>query len=795
MLLYSIRILWKNKLFSSINVIGLTFGLTAAIWLMLFLKNELTYDQHFQDHERIFRVSHILKAPGVEFNTAYSVSELPEKMQDEIPGIESFVRFGFINEPNIVYQNNNYQQDQMYYTDPSLFDVFDLTLIAGNEQSALNSPGAVIISRSVKERLFGNDSGLNQVIEIDGEERQVTAVFEDLPKNTHFKFDVLISGVGIREFAIQDGVFNSEAFWNPDCMNFIKLEKGATKENVISNFEPLNEKYYMPFGNQIGGSHQLRLENILEIHYNSESIDDDFARGNRTNLYVFTAVGIAILLLACINYINLSTARAGLRAKEIGIRKVLGTHINGLRASLLMESIVQVVFAFLLSSLTTWLLINYSPLQQWLGVNFEFTLFQNPSLLLVTFGVVLLTGIISGLYPAIYLSQIKTVSALKGNWSAGKSGKMLRQGLVLFQFVISVAVLLSTLLMKDQIKFLQNKDLGFAKDQVILISTPDSVAQSRYLSLKNELETFPAIQSVTSSPFIVGKGFGQMVFKAEVGGEKKQVEFKFLNGDADYLETFGIELAEGKGYSKEGTRQNAGFIINETAAKVIGWDNPVGERIGFFHQDDLGEVIGVMKDFNHISLHNPIEPLILVYNPNPGRNLIIRFTQDQDGQAVEALQAAWDEQLPNYSLEYSYLNARLKEQYDADVSQNKLVGSMTLLCVIISLIGLTGLTAFNIDQRRKEIGIRKVLGALPKQIVQMIFSGTFRLLILASIIATPLAYWAISQWSQNFEYRTSINILLIFAGLATAILLTFVLVGSLVLRSTQKNPVESLRHE
>lgn len=795
MLRYTLRILWKNRLFSSINVIGLTFGLTAALWLLLFLKNELTYDQHFADHERIYRVSHILKAPGVEFNTAYSVSELPEKMQAEIPGIESFVRFGFINEPNIVYQNTNYQQERMYYTDPSLFEVFDINLLAGNENSALSSPGSVILSHSVKERLFGNESALNQVIKIDGQERQVTAVFEDLPKNTHFKFDVLISGVGVREFAIQDGVFNSEAFWNPDCMNFIKLEKGATRESIISNFEPLNEKYYMPFGNQINGSHQVRLENIADIHYSTERIDDDFAKGNSTNLYVFTAVGIAILLLACINYINLSTARAGLRAKEIGIRKVLGTHINRLRASLLLESLVQVIFSFFLSILTTWLLITYSPLQQWLGANFEFTLFQNSSLLLITLVVVLVTGIISGLYPALYLSQIKTVSALKGSWSAGKSGKMLRQGLVLFQFVISIAVLLATLLMKDQIKFLQNKDLGFAKDQVILISTPDSVAQNKYQSLKNELTSYPAVRAVTSSPFVVGEEFGQMVFKAQVGEERKQVEFKFLNGDADYLEAFGIELADGKSYSKDLNRGNAQFIINETAAKVIGWENPVGQRLGFFHQEELGEVIGVMKDFNHISLHNPIEPLILVYNPNPGRNLIVRFNQGQDAQAIEALQAVWNEQLPNYPLEYSYLNARLKEQYDADVSQNKLVGSMTLLCVIISLIGLTGLTAFNIDQRRKEIGIRKVLGALPTQIVQLIFSGTFKLLLLASLIATPVAYWAISQWSQNFEYQTTIDLLLIIVGVATAIALTFVLVGSLVLNTTRKNPVEALRQE
>jgi putative ABC transport system permease protein len=795
MLKFALRILWKNRLFSLLNVVGLTFGLAATIWLVMFLQNELTFDQHFNNHERIYRVSHVLSAPGVEFNTAYSASELMPKMKEELPGIESFSRFGFVGQPEIKYNNQSFSQERMYYTDPTVFDIFNLNLLIGNSETALKDPNAVIISKSVNDKLFGDELGLNETIRIDNRDLKVTGVYEDLPKNTHFELDVLIAGIQTREFAMQDGVFNSEVLWNADGLNYVLLEEGTTKEDILAKFAPFNEKYYMPFGNQINGNHKLRLQQLSSIHYDKESIDDDFAKGNPTNLLVFSSVGLAMLFLACINYINLATARAGLRAKEIGIRKVLGTNVNSLRASLLTESLVQSIVSYLLAIVMVWALISHSPLQSWLGVSFDFTLFKNPPLLLGTLAIVLLTGLIAGIYPAFYLSQIKSVSALKGTWTASKSGQMVRQGLVLFQFVISIGVLLSTLLMKDQISFIQNKDMGFEKDQVMMITTSDSVTQSRYSAMKNTLETYPMIENVTSSNFLVGSDIGQIVFKVEKDGEMKQMEFKYIHGGVDYLKTFGIPLAEGTFFTKDETSGNAKFVINETAAREIGWDQPVGKKLGFFHQQEPGQVIGVMRDFNHFSLHNPIEPLVFVYNPNPGRHLIVRFNQNQASEALKAVEAVWNEQLPNYPFEYSFLNDRLSTLYEADRTQSKLITFMTLLCSIISLIGLIGLTAFNIDQRRKEIGIRKVLGAMSPQIVGLMYSGTFRLLLIASVIAVPLAYLGIDKWSQNFEYQTGINFGLIALGVGAALVLTFILVGSLVFNSAQKNPVKTLRQE
>ena len=795
MLKFALRILWKNRLFSLLNVVGLTFGLAATIWLVMFLQNELTFDQHFNNHERIYRVSHVLSAPGVEFNTAYSASELMPKMKEELPGIESFSRFGFVGQPEIKYNNQSFSQERMYYTDPTVFDIFNLNLLIGNSETVLKDPNAVIISKSVNDKLFGDELGLNETIRIDNRDLKVTGVYEDLPKNTHFEFDVLIAGIQTREFAMQDGVFNSEVLWNADGLNYVLLEEGTTKEDILAKFAPFNEKYYMPFGNQINGNHKLRLQQLSSIHYDKESIDDDFAKGNPINLLVFSSVGLAILFLACINYINLATARAGLRAKEIGIRKVLGTNVNSLRASLLTESLVQSIVSYLLAIVMVWALISNSPLQSWLGVSFDFTLFQNPPLLLGTLAIVLFTGLIAGIYPAFYLSQIKSVSALKGTWTASKSGQMVRQGLVLFQFIISIGVLLSTLLMKDQISFIQNKDMGFEKDQVMMITTSDSVTQSRYTAMKNTLETYPMIENVTSSNFLVGSDIGQIVFKVEKDGEMKQMEFKYIHGGVDYLKTFGIPLAEGTFFTKDETSGNAKFVINETAARKIGWDQPVGKKLGFFHQQEPGQVIGVMRDFNHFSLHNPIEPLVFVYNPNPGRHLIVRFNQNQASEALKAVEAVWNEQLPNYPFEYSFLNDRLSTLYEADKTQSKLITFMTLLCAIISLIGLIGLTAFNIDQRRKEIGIRKVLGAMSPQIVGLMYSGTFRLLLIASVIAVPLAYLGIDKWSQNFEYQTGINFGLIALGVGAALVLTFILVGSLVFNSAQKNPVKTLRQE
>lgn len=795
MLKFALRVLWKNRLFSFLNIFGLTLGLSAVIWLVLFLQNELTYDQHHPNHERVYRVSHLFQAPGVEFNTAYTASELNPMLKEEFPEVESYARFRSLEVPEIEFNQQVFRQDQMYMSEQGAFDIFGINLLVGNPANALSEPNSIIISKSVKDKIFGDDPGIDEILQVRGRDFKVTGVFKDIPKNSHFKFEVLLSGVDGREWASEDGVFNSEVLWNSDCAGYVLFNKGVSKEDFMSKFESFNEKYFMPFGNQIEGSHRLRLQKLSDVHYDAESIDDDFAKGNPTNLIIFSSVGLAILLLACINYINLSTAGAGARSKEIAIRKVLGTDINKLKVSLLIESMIQVYLAYGLSLVTVWLMIEQTPLQTWLGVSFDFTLFENTPLLLASFGVATATGLISGLYPALYLSKIHTVTALKGSWIANKNGKMIRQGLVLFQFVISIGVLLSTLLMRDQIDFLNNKDMGFAQEQILLINTSDSISQARSQVLKDALEASPSIQKVTSSNFIAGTEIGQIVFTVDKDGEMIQQEFKFIQGDEDYLETFEIPLAEGRTYSGEETRGNQYFVINEKAAEMLGWDEPIGKKLGFFHQENPGQVIGVMRDFNFFSLHNPIEPLVFVYNPQPGRNLIVKFNQDQVSEALDVIKANWEEVLPNYPLEYNFLNDQLQAQYEADRTQNKLISSMTFLCIVISLIGLTGLTSFNIGQRRKEIGIRKVLGAMSVQIIVFMYSGTLRLIALAALIATPLAYLVISSWMENFEYQTAINLGLIIIGLVAALLLTFLLVGSLVIRTARKNPVDSLRYE
>lgn len=795
MVKFALRVLWKNRFFSALNILGLTLGLSATLWLVLFLKNELTYDQYHSNHDRVYRVSHIFKAPGVEFNTAYSASELSPLLKDEFPEIESFARFRPTNQAEISWNNEIFRQDHMYISEAGAFDVFGIDLLAGNSNDALRNPRSVIISESVNKRLFGDRLGMDETVKIGGVDFKVTGIYRDLPRNTHFRFEVLGSGVNNREQAFIDGVLNSEALWNADCANYVLFSPGVSKEDFLSKFGPFNEKYFAPFGQQVSGEHQLRLQKLSDIHYDNARIDDDFAKGNPTNLIVFSAVGLAILLLACINYINLSTAGAGLRAKEIAIRKVLGTDTGKLKTSLLVESLVQVYMAYLLSVGLVWLMIEQSPLQVWLGASFDFAYLSNPTLMLGSFLIATLTGLISGLYPAFYLSKIKTVKALKGNWVANRSGNTVRQGLVLFQFVISIGVLLSTLLMSDQISFIKSKDLGFSKDQIILINTSDSVAQAKYRVLKNALEGNLSIEKVTSSDFIAGTDVGQIVFNVDRDGEMVNQEFKMIHGDEDYLATFQIPLKQGRTYTGAETRGNQYFVINEMAAKELGWDEPIGKKLGFFHQDDPGQVIGVIRDFNHFSLHNPIEPLVFVFNPTPGRNLIVRFNQQQVSEALDAINQEWDKVLPNYPLEYGFLNARLNDQYEADQTQNKLISAMTALCIVISLIGLTGLTSFNISQRRKEIGIRKVLGAMSGQIVMIMFSNTLKLIVIAGIIATPLAYLAISEWMQNFMYQSAINIGLIIVGLLAALVLTFFLVSGLVMKTARKNPVDTLRYE
>jgi putative ABC transport system permease protein len=795
LLTFTLRVLWKNRLFTLLNVFGLTFGLAASIWLALYLKNELTYDQHHEQHERIYRLSHKFSAPGVEFNTAASASELPPMLQEEFPEVLKYARFVGAQLREISYDNTVFAERDIFYTDQEIFEIFTHEFLAGNPEQALTESRSAVITASINQKLFGDEPGLNEIVKIDGFDFKITGVIADPPKNTHFTYQVLLSGVRDRGFAFQDGEFNSEVLWNSDAYCYILVPDGFNKADFLKKFEGFNERYYMPFGKVVNGSHYFRMQQLADIHYDTEKIDDDLPKGNEANLLAFTAIGLAILLLACINYVNLATARAGLRSKEIGIRKVLGSSVRSLKAAILMESLVQVFASLFLAAGLVWLVVEKTAFQSWLGANFEFNLLSQPDLLLGLLLLVLVTGFISGTYPAFYLSKINTVSAIKGSWKASKGGHWLRQGLVLFQFVISIGVLSATLLMRDQISFLQKSDLGFAKDQLIVLNTLDSTSQARSKALKDQLLTSPYIESVSSSNFVPGLNIGQVVFTVDTEGEMKQQEFKFIHCGRDYLETMQIPLKEGRFFTGEETRGNAYFVVNETAAKLLSWEEPVGKKMGFFHQETPGQVIGVVRDFNFFSLHNPIEPLVFVFNPSPGNKVIARYAANAETEAMEHIKSTWNDVLPNYPLDYSFLNQNLRDQYEADQNQNQLVTAMTILCIVISLIGLSGLSAFNVSQRSKEIGVRKVLGAMSGQIVRLVFSSTLKLVLIAAAIAAPLTYMAISRWSSNFAYQAGFSFLSVFVAIMASLILTFVIVGGHVWKTARKNPSDTLRYE
>ena len=794
-LTFAIRVLWKNRLFTGLNIFGLTFGLAASIWLSLYLKNELTYDKHHSNYERVYRLSGTFTAPGVQFNTAASASELAPLLKEEFPEVVEYARFIPAELHDVVYQNEVFAEDRTYYTDPGVFNIFDHSFLAGDPARALVEPRSAVITQSISTKLFGDRLGIDEIVNIDGADFRITAIIEDLPKNSHFQFNILLSEVRKRPMAMQDGQLNSEALWNADGFTYALFTESFDKAAFMEKFEGFNDKYFMPFGKVVSGVHEFRMQQLSEIHYDDARLDDDFPKGNRSNLIAFTAIGVAILLLACINYINLATARAGLRAREIAIRKVLGSHVRTLQWSILMESLVQVCLSVLLACLVVWAVIAYTPFQSWLGASFDFDLFQQPDLILATLAIVLATGLVSGLYPAFYISRIQTLSALKGSWKASGGTNWLRQGLVLFQFVISIAVLSGTLLMKDQISFLQQKDLGFEKDEVLVLNANDSTSQARSQALTDKLMTSPNIRSVSSSNNVPGLNIGQIVFNVDQDGAMTQQEFKYIHCGADYLETMGIPLLEGEFFKGTETRGNAYFVINQTAAKILGWEQPIGKKMGFFHQDEPGQVIGLVRDFNFFSLHNPIEPMVFVFNPNPGNRLIVRFNGGQEKAVLAHIRESWNELLPDYPLDFAFLNESLRSQYEADQNQNQLITTMTVLCMIISLIGLSGLSAFNVSQRSKEIGIRKVLGAMSGQIMGLVFSGTFKLVLLAAAIATPLTWFAFKSWTSNFAYQSGFNIVLIAVAIMAAIVLTFAIVGGHVWTTARRNPSDTLRHE
>ena len=792
-----IKIAWrnivKNHVFSLINIAGLTIGL-AAFWLIaLYVADELSFDRYHLNANGIYRVVQHAKWDGGKFDLTGTSAPFAQALKNDYPEIEGTVRFDIEGGGAIAYQNKHLQVDDIMFTDPSVFTVFTYHFLFGDAKTALTKPQSIVITKTLATKIFGNASlALNKTISFDNNyPNLVTGVIDDVPANSHFTFSAL------RSFPQN----YSEDWGNIHLYTYILLKKGADIKNLEAKLPQFFNKYLKASMGNI--TYRMELQPLTSIHLHSNLSFEMSANSSMVYIYTFSIVAILILLIAAINYMNLSTARSSTRIKEIGVRKVTGSSKSQLVWMFLSESVLITFIA----SLTAILLISFMlpAFKQLTGKELSIWRFGvwDTILLLSVFS--LFTGIISGIYPALLLSGFRTVSALKGQLGSQGGNFIFRKVLVTFQFVITISMIAGSCIIYQQLKFVSNKDLGFNKKQVLTFHIHNKEVRDHISALKQQLLQNPLIESVSSASNPIGNNdIGKTDYMLEENGKmetKPRIGDTFMI-DEDFIPTMQIKLLQGRNFlQKMSTDKTQSIIVNETLVKDAGWKNAIGKKIQY-NTDEKGkplfyQVIGVIKDFHIFSLQHKIEPLILQLPPVPEEkdNLYVRINKSGIKEALQFIESSYRKFDAEHPIDYHFLDQNFAKQYQAEQKQGVILLTFTILTILIACLGLFGLVTFMAQQRSKEIGIRKVLGASVAQITTLLSKDFLNLVLLALVIASPIAFFTMQKWLQDFAYRIQINWWVFALAGSLAIIIAFITVSFQAVKAALANPVKSLRSE
>ncbi|KAA5542840.1 ABC transporter permease [Adhaeribacter rhizoryzae] len=797
------RNLWRNKTFSAINILGLAIGLATCLIISLFVVHELSYDQYHEKADRLVRVIFRASINGDKIKEAVVMPPVAKTLQADYPEVQAATRIRQGGEPMVTYGDKAFKETSLAHVDANFFEVFTLPLLQGNPKTALVEPYTVVISRATAQKYFGASNPIGKVLNFKTWKKtyRVTGVFDKIPANTHFHFDLIAS-------LASDQEAKSSSWMTSNYFTYLVLPKGYDYKKLEAKLPQVIEKYMGPQilqamgmslaefrkkGNQIG----LFLEPVTSIHLHSESTNDIEPVGDIRYVYVFGAIALFMLLIACINFMNLSTAGASKRAREVGIRKVLGSVKLQLVRQFLLESILVTVVALVLAILLVQLALPV--FNQLAGKNLEFNLLAHPALLpgLLVFG--LFIGVLAGSYPAFFLSSFQPVTVLKGKITSAKSSLNLRSGLVVFQFFISITLMISTVLVYQQLRYIWNKELGYNKDQVLIL--PETwVLGGNEKAFLNQLAQDSRVVSMSASGYLpVGPTYGNNNMIYTEDNPNQLVKTLKYEVDHQYIATLGMQLIAGRNFSEDLTSDSLSVILNETAVRTYGWEkDPLGRRLTDFINNDGAKknyrVIGVIKDFHFKSLHERISPLMMVLGRHSGSIIVKAKTSDMAG-LLAAMETNWKNLTADSPFTYSFLDERFQATYETERKTGTILGIFASLTIFIACLGLLGLAIFMAEQRTKEIGIRKVLGASVTNILTLLSKDFLKLVLIANLIAWPLAWWGMRQWLQDFEYRINISPgIFALAGVA-ALLIALLTISIQAVRAALSNPVNSLRNE
>src|SRR6056297_55250 len=797
----ALRTLQKYKSYAIINIFGLAIGLASAILILLFVQDELSYDKHHKKADQIHRITLTGRIMADDLNVALSSYPIGPTLKEEFPAVENAVRIQPQEKSVLRIENREYIEDHLLFADSTLFDVFTLPMLKGSQKKALAEPNKVVLTESTARRYFGSADVLGKTIEWADRNRklEVSGVIKDCPETSHFKYDLLVSFVSTERAESQLCVSNN-------VYTYLLLQEGVAAESVEEQFPGIVEKYVGPQLEQVmgltidefyesGNQWGYHLQPLTKIYLHSDLNNEIGETGNINNVYFFSIIAIFLILIASINFMNLATAKSTNRAKEVGIRKVTGSRRKQLIFQFLTEAMLISFIALIVASLFVELALPYfnSLADKSLSINY----FDQPQILIVLILIGLIVGLLAGSYPAFYLSAFNPVAVLKGKLSKGSKNSRLRGVLVVFQFIITIVLFISTIIVTRQMNYVNDKDLGFKKEHMLVVNRVSALGNNQE-AFRQEILKNPKITQASYSQGVPGTIRSNTAFYAEGHTAQESMIMDVTATDCYFDDAYKIEMASGRFFSEDYSTDSLGVLVNQAAARKLGFENAVGKKLMLVQGDgsDIDfKILGVVKDFNYKSLHSSIKPLVMIYANNRYTHLSVQVNPDHIDKTLSYVENKWSQFVKETPFNYSFLENDWAAKYRQEKKASIIFKIFSLLAIAISCLGLFGLASFMAEQRTKEIGVRKVFGATVPQILKILSKEVIILMIISTVIAWPVGYYFMNQWLQGFAYRIDMSLLPFFIASFVTFSIALLTISYRAYSAAVVNPAESLRDE
>lgn len=787
--LVSLRNLLQNSTYTFLHIIGLTLGLTCALFITLYIVDETSYDSFHDKRARLHRIITTVQESGSENYYSSTQTPMAGELKTKYPAVEDAVRFFGLGRAlfEVPSRDLKFYEERMFVTDPSVFEVFTFPLLAGDPSTALARPNTAVVTLSTAQRYFGTEDAIGKTFTSKGKVFSVTGVAKDVPQNSSIMFDALLS---LSSFSFGEGSWDG---WYPDT--YVLIADGKSTEDVDKALAAITEEHVTPKFKNSGIKVVYWLQPVTDIHLRSGKFEEG---GDAIEyVYIFLAIVVFVVLVVCINYINLATARATRRAKEIGIRKTIGSTKANIVFQFVAESLLLTFVALLLSIGVTYTLL---PLFNELsGKSIGNSFLVQPLIIIAALAFTLFIGVIGGSYPAFYLSRFNPASVLKGQITRGAANARLRKVLVSVQFAISIAMIICTSIVYDQLTYMRDIDLGFSKDQVLHLELADSATMANERVLYNKLKSHTKVLEVASSSSMPGHGINYSIMSVETNEGFKSQGVYYHDADYEYAQTMGLTIVQGRNFDRARATDSLAVLVNESMVKSLNWSEPLGKHLNYDDgnpetKDKSFVVIGVVKDYHQSSLHSPISALAIFRN-GPNYFLNIKIATEDIRGTLDFISEAWKEVTNGMPFNYTFLDASFERQYAADEKRGQIFTVFSVACLVISCVGLFGLAAYTTEQRAKEISIRKVVGASVPAIVKLFYSDFLKLIVIGMLVAFPVSYFAMDSWLKTFAYQAGMN-WIDFAGSAMiTMLITMGSISFYAIRAATINPAQTLKSE